>query len=61
LLRGLYEAQKQDLAEQFEIGVALISRSNPHSFDAHVAGLGMTEAGEFEVNGNIFAAVAFRL
>jgi ribosomal protein S18 acetylase RimI-like enzyme len=61
LLRGLYEAQIQDLAGQFEIGVALISRSNPHSFDAHVAGLGMTEAGEFEVNGNIFAAVAFRL
>jgi hypothetical protein len=61
LLRGLFEAQKQDLAGQFEIGVALIARNNPHSFKAHVAGLGMTEVGEFEVNGNKFATVAFRL
>jgi hypothetical protein len=61
LLRGLYEAQRRDLAGQFEIGVALIARNNPHSLAAHVEGLGMTEAGDFEVNGNIFAAVAFRL
>lgn len=61
LLRGLFEAQKQDLAGQFEIGVALIARNNPHSFKAHVAGLGMTETGDFEVNGNLFATVAFRL
>ncbi len=61
LLRGLYSAQKRDLAGLFEIGVALISRNNPHSFDAHVAGLGMIEAGDFEVKGQCFAAVAFRL
>jgi hypothetical protein len=61
LLRGLYEAQKRDLAGQFEVGVALIARDNPHSFDAHIAGLGMIETGDFEVNGNLFAAVAFRL
>lgn len=61
LLRGLYEAQKIDLAGAFEVGVALISRDNPHSMDAHVKGLGMTEVGEFEVNGKIFATVAFRL
>jgi predicted GNAT superfamily acetyltransferase len=61
LLRGLYEAQKQDLAGQFEIGVALIARSNTHSMNTHVAGLGMTEVGDFEVNGNVFATVAFRL
>ena len=61
LLRGLYEAQKQALAGQFEVGVALIARDNPHSMAAHVAGLGMTEVGEFEVNGNVFATVAFRL
>lgn len=61
LLRGLFEAQKRDLAGQFEIGVALIARSNPHSMQAHVAGLGMTEVGEFEVSGNKFATVAFRL
>ena len=61
LLRGLYEAQKQELAGQFEVGVALIARSNPHSMQAHIAGLGMTEVGDFEVNGNVFATVAFRL
>lgn len=61
LLRGLYEAQRNDLAGQFEVGVALIARDNPHSMEAHVKGLGMTEAGEFEVNGKLFVTVAFRL
>ena len=61
LLRGLYEAQKRELAGQFEVGVALIARNNPHSMQAHVAGLGMIEVGEFEVNGYVFATVAFRL
>lgn len=61
LLRGLYEAQRNDLAGQFEVGVALIARDNPHSMDAHIKGLGMTEVGEFEVNGKVFATVAFRL
>ena len=59
LLRGLYEAQKKDLAGQFDIGVALISRDNPHSLKAHVHGLGMTEVGDFEANGNVYATVAF--
>jgi hypothetical protein len=61
LLRGLYEAQRREMAGQFEIGVALVARDNVHSLDAHVAGLGMIEAGDFEVNGNVFAAVVFRL
>jgi hypothetical protein len=61
LLRGLYEAQKKDLAGQFEIGVAFVSRSNPHSLSAHVAGLGMSEAGDFEVNRNIYVTLAFRV
>jgi hypothetical protein len=61
LLRGLYEAQTQDLAGQFEIGVALVSRHNRHSLDAHVIGLGMVEVGDFEVNGNVFATVVFRV
>lgn len=61
LLRGLYEAQKRQLAGRFEVGVALIARSNQHSMEAHVAGLGMTDVGSFEVGGNIFATVAFRL
>ena len=61
LLRGLYKAQKKDLAGQFEIGVAFVARSNPHSLSAHVAGLGMIEAGDFLVNDNSYVALAFRL
>ena len=61
LLRGLYEAQKKDLAGRFEIGVAFISRSNPHSLHAHVAGLGMTEVADFEFQGNTYVILAFRL
>jgi predicted GNAT superfamily acetyltransferase len=61
LLRGLYEAQKRNLAGRFEIGVAFVSRSNPHSLEAHVHGLGMSEAGDFTVNDNVYVALAFRL
>lgn len=61
LLSSLYEAQKQDLAGRFEIGVAFVSRGNPHSLSAHVAGLRMIEAGDFEVNGNIYATLVFPL
>jgi predicted GNAT superfamily acetyltransferase len=61
LLRGLYQAQKKDLAGQFEIGVAFVSRSNPHSLETHVKGLGMTEVGDFECRGNIYVTLAFRV
>jgi hypothetical protein len=61
LLRGLYEAQKRDLAGQFEIGVAFVARNNPHSLSAHVQGLGMMEAGDFTFNDNRYATLAFRL
>jgi predicted GNAT superfamily acetyltransferase len=61
LLRGLYEAQKQELAGRFEAGAAFVSRTNPHSLEAHVAGLGMTEAGDFEFKGNVYVILAFRV
>jgi len=61
LLRGLYEAQKNDLAGRFEVGVAFVSRSNPHSLQAHVAGLGMMEAGDFELKGNTYVILTFRV
>ena len=61
LLHGLYEAQKRELAGQFDVGVAFVSRSNPHSLRAHVAGLGMAEVGEFEVEGNVYVTLAFRV
>jgi predicted GNAT superfamily acetyltransferase len=60
LLRGLYQAQVADLAEQFEVGVAFVACNNPHSLQAHIAGLGMTEVGEFEVKGNRYVILAFR-
>ena len=61
LLRGLFEEQKSQLAGRFEVGVALIARTNQHSLEAHIAGLGMTDVGSFELNGNVFATVAFRV
>jgi hypothetical protein len=61
LLRGLYEAQKQDLAGLFEVGVAFVSRNNPYSLNAHLAGLGMTEVGDFELKGNVYVILAFRV
>lgn len=61
LLRGLYDAQKKDLGGQFEIGVAFVSRSNPHSLKAHVDGLGMAEVGDFECRGSIYVTLAFRV
>jgi hypothetical protein len=61
LLRGLYEAQKNDLAGRFDLGVAFVSRNNPHSLQAHVAGLGMCELGDFEVTDNIYVVLAFAL
>jgi hypothetical protein len=61
LLRGLYEAQKIDLAGQFDIGVAFVARDNAHSLRAHLYGLSMTEVADFEVKGNVYATLAFRL
>jgi hypothetical protein len=61
LLRGLHEAQKQELSGMFDIGVGLVARENPRSLEAHVGGLRMTVAGDFDVNGNSYAAIVFRL
>jgi hypothetical protein len=61
LLRGLYQAQKKGLAGQFEVGVAFVSRTNPHSLRAHVNGLGMAEVGDFHVATNSYVALVFRL
>jgi len=61
LLRGLYQAQLTDLGGQFEVGVAFVARNNPHSLQAHIGGLGMTEVGDFEVKGNVYVILAFRV
>lgn len=60
-LRGLYEYQRKDLAGRFEIGVAFVALNNPHSLNAHVAGLGMTAAGDFSVRENVYRTLVFRL
>jgi hypothetical protein len=61
LLGGLYRAQRSDLAGRFDVGVAFVSRDNPHSLQAHVAGLGMTEVGDFALNERSYVILAFRL
>lgn len=61
LLRGLYEALKREVAGEFEVGVAFVARDNAHSLKAHVAGLGMTEVGDFEVKGNVYVTLAFEV
>jgi predicted GNAT superfamily acetyltransferase len=61
ILRRLYDAQKNDLTGGFDAGVAFVSRANPHSLQAHVSGLGMVHAADFEVNGNVYAMLAFSL
>jgi hypothetical protein len=61
LLRGLYEAQKRDLAGQFDVGVAFVSRDNPHSLRAHTSGLGMTDVGEFELGSRSYVILAFQV
>ena len=61
LLRGLYEALKREVAGEFEVGAAFVARNNAHSLRAHVAGLGMAEVGEFEVNGNVYVTLAFKV
>ena len=60
-LRGLYHAQLKEVAGQFELGAAFVARNNPHSLKAHVSGLGMTEVGDFEVKGNRYATLVFRV
>jgi uncharacterized protein (DUF924 family) len=61
LLRGLYEALRREVAGKFEVGVAFVARNNPHSLQAHVAGLGMAAVGEFEVKDNVYVTLAFKV
>ncbi|MGH7826318.1 MAG: hypothetical protein ACREQ7_14230 [Candidatus Binatia bacterium] len=61
LLRGLYEAQRRDLAGQFDMGVAFVSRDNPHSLRAHTSGIAMKEVGDFELGDNTYVILVFQL
>ncbi len=59
LLRGLYEALLQEVAGTYDVGVAFVSKDNPHSLRAHVQGLGMVEAGQFEFGGHGYKILTF--
>lgn len=59
LLRGLYEALLREMAGKYDVGVAFVSEDNPHSLRAHVQGLGMAEAGQFEFGGHGYKILAF--
>ena len=59
LLRGLYERLLIEVAGKYDVGVAFVARENPHSLRAHMDGLGMADAGEFEFSGLAYAIVTF--
>jgi L-amino acid N-acyltransferase YncA len=59
LLRGLYECLLREVAGGYDVGVAFVSKDNPHSLAAHVNGLGMSIAGEFEFRGRTYDILAF--
>jgi L-amino acid N-acyltransferase YncA len=61
LLRGLYDALLQEAAGKYDIGVAFVAEDNPHSLRAHVQGLGMVEAGQFECGGHRYKIMIFNL
>lgn len=61
LLKKLFMELKRELAGRYEVGVAFVDRENPHSLRAHVQGLGMTQAGEFEFQERRYYLLAFRL
>ncbi len=61
LLRGLYEALRQEVAGKYRVGVTFIAKENPHSLRAHVDGLGMAEVGKFEFGGRGYNILAFNV
>jgi len=61
LLKRMFLALNQPLADRFEVGAALVSEANPHSLAAHTRGLGMEDAGAFSFGGQAFRILAYRL
>ena len=59
VFRKLIHALKLELAGRYDIAAAFISKSNTRSLAAHVDGLGMTIAGEFEYAGKSYWIVCF--
>lgn len=59
IFRGLIRALKKELAGRFDVAAAFIAKSNVRSVAAHVDGLGMSIAGEFEFARKSYWIVCF--
>ncbi len=54
LFRALFGRLLKEVVGDFELGVTLVARDNPHSLQAHVTGLGMKPVGEFTYKGQVY-------
>jgi GNAT superfamily N-acetyltransferase len=59
VFRQLIAGVRAELADRYDAAVAFIAKSNTHSLEAHVDGLGMNVVGDFSMNGRNFWIVAF--
>lgn len=59
VLRGLISGLKAELAGQFDVAAAFISKANSRSLGAHVDGLGMTVLGDYAFEAGRYWIVAF--
>ena len=59
VLRGLIARKKAELAGQFDVAAAFISKANSRSLAAHVDGLGMTVLGDYAFEEGRYWIVAF--
>ena len=61
ILEGLFEIMKEALGDDYDVGIAFVSLSNPRSFQAHTAKLGMRVIDEFEFGGERYRTLAFKV
>jgi L-amino acid N-acyltransferase YncA len=61
LLRGLYEALRNEVTGGYDAGVAFVAKDNARSLAAHADGLGMTIAGDFSFAGKPYWILAFHV
>lgn len=59
LLGDLFEQLLRVVPTAYDIGIALISKDNRPSFEAHVRKLGMTAVGDYEFGDHRYDVVAF--
>jgi hypothetical protein len=59
VLRGVVARIKEELAGQFDVAAAFISKVNSRSLAAHVDGLGMTVLGDYAFGAGRYWIVAF--